>query len=254
VPARQKDCAGAPDDAAPPIFIGGAQIANVSPNAFSIRGSRPSRNHSRRQKTMRPLSSYTLAACLAAMLAAPARPAVPAAPKPRGLMAMMEKALTGHPVIAVGEWAFQVREKSSDEAAFAATKDELGRLQVISAAASTDDMPLIPFAVRGAWVIAPQFRQDLRTDFTGVTAASIRSQSELLTRALLTLPPEQMAEAGDGIAIADIPKESRAFLMAALRPPFRIMAPRKVEFTFPDGQKHEVSDRDTNARGFEPPS
>jgi hypothetical protein len=206
---------------------------------------------------MRPFISYiVLLGCftpLAATAAPP--PTVPPPsppPKAQGLMAMLQKGMTGHPVIAVGTGSYDVLGKTYDEAAFNAAKDELGRLQVISAAASTGTMPLIPFAVRGAWVIAPQMRQDLRTDFRGVSPLAASGYSALLTRALLALAPEQMPKAGDGVPVSQLSKEARQALALAVRPPFTIKTPHKATITIYDGTTREGLEWDTIGTVMEP--
>lgn len=86
------------------------------------------------------------------------------------------------------------------------------------------EAPLSVFTVRGAWIIAPAMRQDVRTDYTGISPLDASARGLLLDELLVSLTPEQIKRVGTdaGLPVPDLRPEQRALLERALRPPLQV--------------------------------
>jgi hypothetical protein len=103
-----------------------------------------------------------------------------------------------------------------------ATNNELlHRLQVVCERYSDTKSALVPFAVRGAWVVAPQMRDDVQADFSGATPLDALGRGALLLLAVADVPASGVKALGseEGIAFTALPDEARMALSRALHPP-----------------------------------
>ncbi|HEY3269167.1 MAG TPA: hypothetical protein VGM37_19825 [Armatimonadota bacterium] len=166
---------------------------------------------------------------LAALLtghAALAAPALKPAPPPRaGLVGLLERTMSGRPVVSVSY--------HGDAAALEAPppregQELLERLQDISAAASASGPTLIPFLVhKRTWVIAPQTREALNPDLSRLNLADAAPRGLAVDALLSCLTPAQARGLGapEGISAATLSEEAANAMAAALQPPLRVVEP-----------------------------
>jgi len=176
--------------------------------------------------------------CLVAfpLIAAPA----PDLPDQRGLMTLLKDHMAGQPVIAIGVGDIGTGVHF-DEAAYAKETKPIGRLQAISAAVSADKETYIPYLVRNTWVIAPETREDVRTDLTGVPDLQAEGGGLLLDQVVLSLAPDLLNAAGSdaGILASRLPMDAQKMLSLVLKPPIKVTKSHDGEITLWNGEKRE---------------
>ncbi|HEY3265399.1 MAG TPA: hypothetical protein VGM37_00620 [Armatimonadota bacterium] len=150
-----------------------------------------------------------------ALLVAPFARSAP--PAPGGLVECLAKTMAGQPVVA----ADPVASRAEMRPEFHEGDSLVSRLQSIGEAASTNEVHLIPFAVRGAWALASEYREEPRTDYSALTAMDTCSRGLLIDIALGGLTKEQARSLAseEGLAAASLSKTGREALSHALRPP-----------------------------------
>lgn len=172
--------------------------------------------------------------------AAAPRPAAAAALRPiaaRGLMEILQKRVSGQPVVAVGEW----RSLTLGGVAVPpdTTGDLLDRLQVIAEAVTDSRVEILPFQVGNAYALAPA---QMEVDTWAAPQDAFESMGEgvRMDVALAALTPEDIAKLGsaDGARISELPALTQKALARALRPPLQM----------PDGSIRQESLDLSNAR------
>jgi hypothetical protein len=134
-----------------------------------------------------------------------------------GYLPSLQARLAGEPVIAVDASA----RGGPEPPPFRQDEKLLSRLQTLGEAFSSETAPLIPYAVRGAWVLAPEQRDEIVTDLTGLSPLDVTGREGLWKEAITALTPSQVSEMGgaDGIAFAALPAEAKERVRRALQPP-----------------------------------
>lgn len=138
-----------------------------------------------------------------------------------GLVGDLKKHCAGLPVVAVeplnNNWASPLDEKELP------TK-LLERLQVISERHTNENDPIIPFRIRHSWTLAPEQRDEVLTDFSGVTWMDFTRAGDNLRLLLAELTPAQIRRLGDanGLALTELSPRARELASDLLRPPFSI--------------------------------
>lgn len=187
------------------------------------------------------MNAARFALCCICLMASPlaAAPA-PDVPDQRGLMTLLKDHMAGQPVIAVGVGDIG-KGVHFDEAAYAKETRAIGRLQAISAAVSADKQTCIPYLVRNAWVIAPETREDVRSDLTGMPDLEAEGGGLLLDQVVLSLAPDLLKAAGSdaGIFATRLPKDAQKTLALVLKPPIKVTKSHDGENTLPNGEKRE---------------
>lgn len=152
-----------------------------------------------------------------------------------GLVGDLKKYCAGLPVVAVeplyNNWASPLDEKDLP------TK-LLERLQVIGERHTNEDDLFIPFRVRQSWALAPEQRDEVLTDFSGVTWVDLTRPGDNLRLLLASLTPAQIRRLGDanGIALTELSPRARELASALLKPPFSINRQKIEEGTDDDGR------------------
>lgn len=115
-----------------------------------------------------------------------------------------------------------------DERPVAPATKLLGRLQNFCEAYTPKDKgdqpDMIPFGVRGTWVVAPETQPVINYDYRFVDPKSARTRNTALTDAVLGIPDAQITAAGSdqGIPVSALPADVQVSLMSALHPPLKI--------------------------------
>jgi hypothetical protein len=133
-------------------------------------------------------------------------------------MDLLTKTMTGQRVLAAGRsnWSAEVPEK---EMAKATTV--VGRLQAIGEAASSPGTAIIPYVLRKSWVLAPETREEVTLDVSGIGLSDALPRTSNLELALTTLTKDQVARLGSesGLAVSEMSRDAQAALLTAFRPP-----------------------------------
>jgi hypothetical protein len=155
---------------------------------------------------------------------APARAAMPATPRAEppghGWLRVFEERLTDQPVVVVQTSGGQ----GPDIRPFRDGESLLSKLQTIGDAVGDPVNPLIPYAVRAAWVLAPRQRDEIVTDVSALSVEDAMGRAGLWQEALALLTPSQVSEMGlpNGLALTSFSGAGQDRLRRALRPPVTI--------------------------------
>lgn len=162
------------------------------------------------------LFGLAAALTLAAPAAHPQTP--PGAPPPSVFLAAVNKAVSGQRVFVVNNGA--LTGPYGDPLQLDGL-NTLARLQAVCEAFSRPDMTLIPFSVRGTWVLAPQSRNAEPKALGRGNEIDYQGRIALIQKALAQLPPERWAALGSekGVPASAFPPEAKAWLARAIRPP-----------------------------------
>lgn len=120
----------------------------------------------------------------------------------------------------------------------------LGRLQNFCEAFTPKDKgdqpDMIPFGVRGTWVVAPATQLAINYDYRFVDPRAARSRSSAVRDAVLGIPAALLPQVGtdSGMPIASLPTDVQESLLLALHPPFSVSQRRPSgEWNPPDAPK-----------------
>lgn len=138
-----------------------------------------------------------------------------------GLLETLQARLAGQPVVAVETGA---ERPAGDLPPFREDEKLLSRLQDVCEAFGTAERPMAPFAVRGAWALAPSERDAFVTDYTGVSTLDAMGRRGLWQEAMTFLTPTQVSEMAlpQGIAFSALPPAAQERVRRALAPPMDI--------------------------------
>lgn len=179
--------------------------------------------------------------CALALLTgpAPAEPLTPPAkkaaqPPATGWMKVVQEAMTGQPVVAVG---YGNRPGDPTQDAPKITGSMLEKLQALAVLGGSEEDPLIPFAIRETWALAPETRDEVNTDLSRLTPFQAMARGELMNRALGSLTPAAVNSLSQptGVPLGRLPTETRDYLLGAFRPPLAVG--RNVRKTFTIGER-----------------
>lgn len=167
---------------------------------------------------------FLLAALLAVSAPTRAQKPAPAAPvQPAGLVKMLSDGLTGRAVMGAGV-GYAGPKAAYDPADLKKAETLLDKCQVIAAAASKGDSAIIPFQVGKAYVLAPETREDVVTDFSGTTALETMSPFAIVADVLTGLTDAQLKQLGSeaGVGVADLSPAAQAELAYMFAPPLKM--------------------------------
>jgi hypothetical protein len=136
---------------------------------------------------------------------------------------MLAGAMDGQKVMGAGV-GYAGPDAAFDAAALKKADSLLDRLQVIAAAASKGPDAIIPFKVGTAYMLAPETRDEVVTDFSHISPYAAMSSTTVMDFALTSLTEAQIRLLGSdaGVAVADISPDARATLAYLFRPPLRM--------------------------------
>lgn len=137
-------------------------------------------------------------------------------------MDLLTKTMTGQRVLAAGRsnWSAPVPEK---EMAKATTV--IGRLQAIGDAASSPENRIIPYVLLKSWVLAPETREEVTLDVSGIALSDALPRTTNLELALTTLTKDQVVRLGSesGLAVSEMSQDAQTAFLTAFRPPLDIV-------------------------------
>lgn len=148
------------------------------------------------------------------------------------ILTVLDRDLKGQPVIATSaQWPYldadTIKVRPSDKL--------LSRVQDVADGFSTAQQQCVPFAVRGAWVLAPGTRKEVNTDFSKYSPLDVSGRTRIFTEMLVTLSAREtdFLCSQNGLVVGSLDKKLQTMMARALRPPFRAAALRPQK-DYPD--------------------
>ncbi|HEY3413832.1 MAG TPA: hypothetical protein VGM51_12385 [Armatimonadota bacterium] len=143
------------------------------------------------------------------------------------ILTVLERDLTGQPVVAVGVlWPYVDPETVKVRA----SSKLLTRVQDVADAFSTPEQQCVPYAIRGTWVLAPGTRKQMTTDITGLTPVDVSGRGRLMSEVLvgLTARERDLLCSASGLVAGSLNPQLQKMVARALRPPMRISDMRQT--------------------------
>lgn len=141
------------------------------------------------------------------------------------ILRVLERDLAGKPVVAVGAfWPYL----DIDKVSIRKSEKLLSEVQDVADAFTTPDQQCVPYAVRGAWVLAPGKRAEVNTDCSNLTPIDVSGRARLLTEIVagLSSREQDLICSANGLPAGDLDSTRQKMVNRVVRPPLQVASLR----------------------------